>query len=99
MMFYAFKIKIMNIKELKELIKDLPNEMPVVVDGYERGIKAVEKTDVIDIYDYKNNSTLYGEFIDKEDQFFRLEDEKGNLTYISKAFYLSREYLNEYKYD
>jgi len=28
----------MNIKELKELIKDLPNEMPVVVDGYERGI-------------------------------------------------------------
>ena len=98
-MLYAFKITEMNIKELKELIKDLPNEMPVVVDGYERGIKSVEKTDVIDIYDYKNNTTLYGEFIDKDDQFFRLEEERGDLTHISKAFYLSREYLDEYKYE
>jgi hypothetical protein len=89
----------MNIIQLKELIKDLPDEMPIVVDGYERGIKAVEKTDIIDIYDYKNDTTLYGEFIDKEDQSFVLENERGNLTHISKAFYLSREYLNEYKYD
>ena len=88
----------MNVKELKELIKDLPDEMPVVVDGYERGIKVGEKTNVIDIYDYKNHTTLYGEFIHKEDQFFRLEKERGNLTHISKAFYLSREYLDEYKY-
>lgn len=85
----------MDIKQLKELIKDLPNEMPVVVDGYERGIKAVEKTNIIDIYDYKNDTTLYGEFIDKDDQFFRLEEERGNLTYISKAFYLSRQYLED----
>ena len=89
----------MNIKELKELIKDLPNEMMVVVDGYERGIKSVEKTGVIDIYDYKNETTLYGEFIDKDDQFFRLEEQRGKLTHIGKAFYLSREYLNEYKYE
>ena len=88
----------MNIKELKELIKDLPNEMLVVVDGYERGIKEVEKTDVLDIYDCKNDSTLYGEFIDEEDPYFQLEDEKGNLTHIAKAFYLSREYLDEHKY-
>jgi len=89
----------MNIKELKELIKDLPNEMLVVVDGYERGFKAVEKTDIIDIYDYKNDTTLYGEFINKDDQFFRFEDEIGNLTDKGKAFYLSREYLDEYKYE
>jgi len=86
----------MNIKELKRLINDLPDEMPVVVDGYERGIKLVEKTDVIDIYDYKNNSTLYGEFLSNNDQFFRLEKSRKNLTLRSKAFYLSREYLNEY---
>jgi len=59
----------MNVKELKELIKDLPDEMPVVVDGYERGIKVVEKTNVIDVYDYyKNNTTIYGEFIQKDEQ-------------------------------
>jgi len=58
----------MNVKELKELIKDLPDEMPVVVDGYERGIKVGEKTNVIDVYDYyKNNTTIYGEFIQKDD--------------------------------
>ena len=89
----------MNIKELKELIKDLPNEMPVVVDGYEHGIKAVEKTDVIDIYDFKNTTILYGEFLDKDDEFFGLEDEIGNLTHRGKAFYLSREYLDRYKYN
>jgi hypothetical protein len=89
----------MNIKELKELIKDLPDEMPVVVDGYERGIKLVEKTNIIDIYDYKNDTTLYGEFIHEDDQFFELTEERGFLTHISKAFYLSREYLDEYKYD
>ena len=92
-------IKQLNIKQLKELIKDLPDEMPVVVDGYERGIKAVEKNNVVDIYDYKNNSTLYGEFIDKDDQFFSLEEKRGNLTHISKAFYLSRQYSDEYKYE
>jgi len=60
---------IMNVKELKELIKDLPDEMPVVVDGYERGIKVGEKTNVIDVYDYyKNNTTIYGEFIHKDEQ-------------------------------
>jgi len=60
---------IMNVKELKELIKDLPDEMPVVVDGYERGIKVGEKTNVIDVYDYyKNNTTIYGEFIQKDEQ-------------------------------
>jgi len=59
----------MNVKELKELIKDLPDEMPVVVDGYERGIKVGEKTNVIDVYDYyKNNTTIYGEFIQKDEQ-------------------------------
>ena len=58
----------MNVKELKELIKDLPDEMPVVVDGYERGIKVGEKTNVIDVYDYyKKNTTIYGEFIQKDD--------------------------------
>ena len=84
----------MNIKQLKELIKGLPDDMLVVVDGYEYGIKGVEKTGIIDIYDYKNTSTLYGEFIDKEDQFFELKEKEGKLTYISKAFYLSREYLD-----
>ena len=54
----------MNVKELK----DLPDGMPVVVDGYERGIKVGEKTNVIDVYDYyKNNTTIYGEFIQKDD--------------------------------
>jgi len=58
----------MNVKELKELIKDLPDAMPIVVDGYERGIKVGEKTNVIDVYDYyKNNTTIYGEFIQKDD--------------------------------
>jgi len=37
----------MNVKELKESIKDLPDEMPVVVDGYERGLKVGEKPNVI----------------------------------------------------
>lgn len=81
----------MNIKQLKELIKDLPDNLIVAVDGYERGIKVVEKTDVIDIYDYKNKSALYGEFIDSSDQFFKAEAKKGNLTYVGKAFYLSRK--------
>jgi len=84
----------MNIKELKQLIKDLPDEMHVVVDGYERGQKKVEKTKVIEIYDYKNTSTLYGEYISRSDQFFSLEEEQGNLTSIGKAFYLSNEYLD-----
>jgi len=60
---------IMNVKEFKELIKDLPDEMPVVVDGYERGIKVGEKTNVIDVYHYyKNNTTIYDEFIHKDEQ-------------------------------
>ena len=33
----------MNVKELK----DLPDGMPVVVDGYERGLKVGEKPNVI----------------------------------------------------
>jgi len=88
----------MDIKQLKEIIKDLPDDMQVVVDGYESGFKSVEKTAIIDIYDYQNDTTLQGEFINESDQFFELEKEKGKLTYISNAFYLSREYLDEYKY-
>ena len=88
----------MNIKELKELIKDLPDDMHVVVDGYEYGIKAVEKTDIVDIYNYHNRSTLYGEYIDNNDNYFRFRKERGELTYVSKAFYLSNDYLDEDKY-
>jgi len=85
----------MNIKELKELIKSLPDEMPVVVDGYERGLKKVEKTDIVEVFDYKNDTTLYGEYIDKNDQFFDLCKAKSLLKSLGKAFYISREYLDE----
>lgn len=89
----------MTVKELKELIKNIPDDVIIVVDGYERGLKLVEKTYLTDIYDCKNNTTLYGEFIDKEDQFFKLKQDRGELTYVSKAFCLSREYIDEYKYN
>lgn len=84
----------MNVKELKQLIKDLPDEMHVVVDGYERGLKKVERTKIVEIYDYKNTSTLYGEYISRHDQFFRLEEENRQLTHVGKAFHLSNEYFD-----
>ena len=59
----------MNVKELKELIKDLPDEMPIVVEGYEPGIKVGERPNVIDVYHYyTNNTTIYDEFIFKDEQ-------------------------------
>lgn len=83
----------MNIKQLKEQIKNLPDEMLVVIDGYEGGLKAVEKTYVIDIYDSKNTSELYGEYTSEEEKFFFFGPLGDNLTPISKAFYLTRAIL------
>lgn len=82
----------MNIKELKELIKELPDEMLVVTDGYESGYKLVERTEVIRVHDYKNNSTLYGEFVREGSSKFKVQSKRGNTTFVSDAFYLSRNY-------
>ena len=93
----------MNIKELKDLIKDLPDEMPVVVDGYEGGMKTVERTSLIDIYKYGKGYSegVYGEFVSDSEMdgsfdHYLKEENKHKLRYISKAFYISRDYLHEY---
>lgn len=82
----------LTIKKLKELIKDLPDEMTVVVDGYERGITNTKGTSVTNLYEYDDSEcSVYGKYINKNDQFF--ESHKKELATV--AFYLSRFDINE----
>ena len=90
-------MKKLTIKELKRLIKELPDDMPIVVDGYERGLQEPETIEVCNIYTYPDNSGVYGEYINKNDQFFKLEKENNTLKLIGKAFYISRFFKEEWE--
>lgn len=49
----------MTVKDLREALADLPNDMPVFVDGYESGLHDLESVEVTPVA-LKGNDDLYG---------------------------------------
>jgi hypothetical protein len=80
----------LTIKKLKELIDKLPDDMPVIVDGHERGLEQCKNTAITNIFTYENNCGVYGEFINEQDQFFDLETKRNKTEAKGQGFYLSR---------
>jgi len=50
------------ISQLKEIIKDLPDDMPIMVTGYEVGFDECTDIDVEDIFKYNENTSPFGAY-------------------------------------
>lgn len=81
----------LTIKRLKKLIEKLPDDMPVVVDGYERGIECCKVASTTNLYSFAGSGGgIYGDFINERDQFFHHELLNKKTKYKGQGFYLSR---------
>lgn len=65
----------MTVRELMELLSEFRPDARVMVDGYEGGVKGLERVRMVDVFvDYHSGMTYYGphevvssEWVDEED--------------------------------
>ena len=59
----------LTVKELIELLRNCPADLPVVVDSYEDGVDPITGVKTVQVVDYPNRQSYYGmyEEVDKND--------------------------------
>ncbi len=85
------------IKALKRIIKDLPDDMRVVIDGYEGGIGECEEIKVAEIFIGVGSPNSYSGIHEEAEkwqwqmiEYEKDEEELEKLNKIEKCLYIAR---------
>lgn len=82
----------MTVGELKEALRNIPDETLLLIESYERGYCDPEIIGMVPVYTYPDNTGVYGKYDRDNPDFYR---KQPDWTAAGNAFVLDRT-VNEY---